>query len=311
LLTKIIQKRKKYFDNREYTNAFRIHCYGEFYPGLRVDLLGTVLFIDHDRVIDREKITQKFCDELSPYLELTHVVYRDRCQTVEKSLSKKKMLLVSWPNQKVVEGGEFYVKELGLKYKLSFDETFSHGLFMDQRENRKVLLEKMKPGQSFLNLFSYTGAFSLLAASKGLEVSSVDRYPRYLKWSRENFDINELETKKHRFIQNDVRAFLRRKDSGRFYDFVVVDPPTFSRDKKEGVFRVEQAYPGMLRALKAKLAPGALLLLTHNKKIWPLDNFKMMIMDYFPSTEITAIEYPADFSGELDLSQGFWVQLTS
>ncbi|HEY8966417.1 MAG TPA: class I SAM-dependent methyltransferase, partial [Candidatus Methylacidiphilales bacterium] len=131
-------------------------------------------------------------------------------------------------------------RELGLKYKIDLGAGYSTGLFVDQRENRRFL-RGLKP-QRVLNLFSYTCAFSLLAASEGAATVSVDVAKKALDWGRENFALNGIDGlgTTHKFYPDDVRDVLRRQQArGETYDAVILDPPTFARNKQGKVFRVE------------------------------------------------------------------------
>jgi 23S rRNA (cytosine1962-C5)-methyltransferase len=153
--------------------------------------------------------------------------------------------------------------ELGLRYKIDFGAGYSTGFFPDQRENRRFLMG-LKP-QTVLNTFSYTCAFSVVAASAGAKTTSVDVAKKALDWGRENFALNDLSTEGQKFWPDDVRDVLRRQGQrGGTFDAIILDPPTFARSQKGKVFRVEDELPELAQQAFPLLAPGGHLLLSTN-----------------------------------------------
>ncbi|MFT3693272.1 MAG: class I SAM-dependent methyltransferase [Kofleriaceae bacterium] len=120
------------------------------------------------------------------------------------------------------------VKEAGRSFRINLGDYVDTGLFLDHRITRaKVAAE---PAKSLLNLFAYTGAFSVHAAAAGMHTTSVDLSNTYTEWCRVNLDLNHLEGE---VIAMDVRAFLQdARREGRRWDVAIVDPPTFSNSKK-------------------------------------------------------------------------------
>ena len=121
------------------------------------------------------------------------------------------------------------VRENGLNFMVSLERGLNTGLFLDQRNNRKELMTRVR-GKRVLNLFSYTAAFSVAAAAAGSSlVTSVDASPTYMEWGKANFGLNRLNPKRHDFIVGDcleVLADLGRQ--GKRYDIILMDPPSFS-----------------------------------------------------------------------------------
>ena len=153
--------------------------------------------------------------------------------------------------------------ELGLRYKIDFGAGYSTGLFPDQRENRRFLLN-LKP-KTVLNTFSYTCGFSVAAASVGAQTTSVDVAKKALEWGRENFTLNTLPTEGHKFWPDDVRDVLRRQAQRESqFDVVILDPPTFARNQKGKVFRAEDELPELAIQAFPLLARGGHLLLSTN-----------------------------------------------
>lgn len=158
-----------------------------------------------------------------------------------------------------IADGQQCSKELGLLYKIEYQSVLNPGLFIDQRQNRVQLADfiKLYGSGPLLNLFSYTGAFSVLAAHYGCKTTSVDSSKKYSLWQRHNHQLN-MQNDGHRFIVDDCRTYLERvqrridkaaeseKESLR-YKFVIIDPPTFSRSKNSKEFSVRRDLPQMVQ----------------------------------------------------------------
>ncbi len=128
----------------------------------------------------------------------------------------------------------FNVQESGLTFRVNLSDYLDTGLFLDHRQTRGMIREQSQ-GKRFLNLFGYTGAFSVYAAAGGAEsTTTVDLSNTYLDWARENMRLNGLGGAVHEFVRDDATAYLhfRAKRHGEPFDLAVVDPPTFSRSKR-------------------------------------------------------------------------------
>ena len=159
----------------------------------------------------------------------------------------------------------FLIRENSLSFEISFRSGYSQGIFLDQRDNRAEVRRRMRPGLKLLNTFAYTGAFSIAAAAADAETTTLDLSQPYLDWARRNFHHNRFDPAAHHFCKGDTFHWLRRfARQGRRFDGIVLDPPTFSRDERGKVFRVERDF-GELAALAAgALAPGGWLLCCTN-----------------------------------------------
>ncbi|MCS1409010.1 MAG: Ribosomal RNA large subunit methyltransferase I [Verrucomicrobia subdivision 3 bacterium] len=186
--------------------------------------------------------------------------------------------------------GRPLVLESGVSYHIDFKEGYSFGLFLDQRENRFRLLQNLvAPGfpvwpedsaepPQMLNTFAYTCGFSVCAGLAGAKVVSVDLSRKYLQWGEGNFVANQLAPAEHEFLYGDVfgwmKRFIRR---GRRFDAIVLDPPTFSRSKEGGVFKVKRDLPGLVETVVALLKPGGRILVSSNYAAWSPDAFTRSI----------------------------------
>ncbi len=196
------------------------------------------------------------------------------------------------------------------RYAIDFAAGYSHGLFLDQRENRQRVADACAKGR-LLNLFSYTCGFSVAAAAKGAETTSIDLAPGVLNWGRRNFELNDLDPAAHRFLGGDVFEWLKRlaKREERF-EGIVLDPPTFSRNRNGKIFRVETGYTALVEQSVRLLAPGGFLLASTNcQKLTP-QSFVQMVREGLPSGtarwKIEKLPMPIDFPGSTYLKV-LWV----
>jgi 23S rRNA (cytosine1962-C5)-methyltransferase len=204
-------------------------------------------------------------------------------------------------------GGEpvaepFGVRENGLNYLIDFAAGYSQGLFLDQRENRRRVRELFRPGRELLNLFAYTCAFSVCAAAARGHTVSVDLSKPALEWGKRNFDANGIDSAQHEFIAGEAADWLKRfGKKGRTFDGIVLDPPTFSRDKKGKVFRVERDFGTLAGAAMRLLRPGGTLLCTTNMRSLDRRSFANLILsgtDQPAAWKLTFDAMPDDFTGE-------------
>jgi 23S rRNA (cytosine1962-C5)-methyltransferase len=172
----------------------------------------------------------------------------------------------------------FLIQENGSTFEISFQSGYSQGIFLDQRDNRAEVRRLMAPGLRLLNTFAYTGAFSVAAAMAGAETTTLDLSQPYLDWAKRNFTHNGLDPAAHHFCKGDTFHWLRRfAKQGRSFDGIVLDPPTFSRDEKGKVFRVEENF-GELAALAIDiLTPGGWLLCSTNCRNLGLNDFQKQL----------------------------------
>ena len=189
----------------------------------------------------------------------------------------------------------FLIRENGLRFEASFEEGYSVGLFLDQRDNRRRLLIghvaagfSMLPGTKrdgagtsptnaqpeVLNTFAYTCGFSVSAACGGFRTTSLDLSKKYLEWGKRNFVLNHLDPQDHEFIHGDVFDWLRRfAKKGRTYDVILLDPPTFSRSKHSGSFQAEKDYRCLITAALPVLKPAGVLFCSTNASQWSPEQF--------------------------------------
>lgn len=208
------------------------------------------------------------------------------------------------------------VWENGIQFQMRSDAGFSPGLFLDQRETRNWVFQNSK-SKNVLNLFSYTGGFSVNAASGGAAlVTTVDVSSTFLDWSKENFKLNSLEPEKHEFFKQDVLLFLQGAvKRARKWDLIVCDPPTFGRSK-DRVWKLEKDFPELIQLLYKLLNPEGKILFTCNFENWNLQTLKQQTELALKSKKLRFTELPLppiDFGcldSEKQMSYGFILQNT-
>jgi 23S rRNA (cytosine1962-C5)-methyltransferase len=215
---------------------------------------------------------------------------------------------VFWHGERIE--APFAIREHGVRYQIDFSAGYSQGIFLDQRENRRRVLELARAdARTVLNLFSYTCAFSIAAASGGALTASVDLSRRYLDWGRENFRLNQLDPAAHEFYAGDAFDWLRRlAKKQRRFDLVIVDPPTFSRDRAGKIFRVERDY-ARLAAMCAALveAGGRIFCSTNHRGLAPGGLGRLLEASLGSNWHLESVPMPEDFPGEPYL-QAIWAR---
>ena len=145
---------------------------------------------------------------------------------------------------------------------MNLSDYLDTGLFLDHRITR-AMVRDAAAGKRFLNLFGYTGSFTVYAAAGGAtSTTTVDLSNTYLEWAQRNMTLNQLAGREHRFVRDDAMSFLRAHPCQPSYDLAVVDPPTFSNSKMtEDFFDVQRDHVELLNRLVELMTPGGLDLL--------------------------------------------------
>jgi 23S rRNA (cytosine1962-C5)-methyltransferase len=296
------------------TNVFRvIHGASDGWPGWFVEKLGDFLLSQSEAPLSAEQhgelslLAKTFASRGAYHKILSRQIRRSTTteaspklifgEAASSGVSAERRNLDKIDKSGFLPTTSFEILENGVRYEMSFNEGYSVGLFLDQRDNRRRLLTghiaadfslfkpeignrpaAPKPGEGgkseILNCFAYTCAFSVCAARAGARTTSLDLSKKYLEWGRRNFVLNGLDPAAHDFIYGDTFDWLRRlAKKGRAFDAVVFDPPTFSQSKEHGTFRAEKDYGKLVTAALPVLKPGGVLLASTNAADWPPENF--------------------------------------
>lgn len=167
-------------------------------------------------------------------------------------------------------GTEYIVRENGLKFIINPSDYLDTGLFLDHRNTRQMVRE-MSQGKRVLNLFAYTGSFSVYAAAGGAsETLTVDMSATYLNWALRNMEINQFDGEEHRFLQADVLQWLEVPEDAQ-WDLVVVDPPTFSNSKRmKSILDIQRDHVHILNRVLERTNPGGTVVFSTNHRKFKL-----------------------------------------
>lgn len=230
------------------TNGFRlINGEGDGLPGLVCDVYGShaVLKLDGDGPTgfwNSEQIASWLCENSG----ISVVYQKPRPDTDQQG----KVLAGSLPNSKVT------FLEHGLKFEADIVHGQKSGFFLDQRDNR-LRFGKLAEGKKVLNLFGYTGGFSVYAGrAKAQKVMTVDLAKPAIDWAQKNWLLNELPPEAHEGVAADAFVFLEdAKKRADLWDLIVVDPPSFAPAERH-VERAKESYQNLFVATLQVLAPG-------------------------------------------------------
>lgn len=295
------------------TNAYRlVNAEGDGLPGLTVDRYADYLMV------------QLYCEGWRPHLKLVTSILQELLNPAgiyEKARPQNTRELEATSDSKkygrLLTGSpappRLKVTENGLTFLVSLEEGLNSGLFLDQRQNRRDLMPGMS-GKRFLNLFAYTGAFSVAAAAAGArQVTSVDVSPSYTDWNRANFGANRLNPKQHRFLVGDCLVKLAEltADKERF-EIILLDPPSFSTTGK-GRFTTRGGTSDLVASCLPLLVQGGLLICSSNHQKTDLaDYLKELRRGALQArAELRVIEHkgqPADFPYPVTFPEGRYLK---
>jgi 23S rRNA (cytosine1962-C5)-methyltransferase len=262
------------------TDAFRvIHGASDGWPGWYVERLGKFLLSQSEQPLhaDQREELARLARIFSATGAYHKILSRQVRRTTAAEASPQLVLGEAAPER-------FEICENGVRFELGFNEGYSTGLFLDQRDNRRRFLTghiaadfdfgPWTPDFGLLNCFAYTCGFSVCAARAGARTTSLDLSKKYLEWGRRNFALNGLDPAAHDFIYGDAFDWLRRlAKKGRAFDAVALDPPTFSQSKEHGVFRAEKDYGKLVTAVLPLVKPGGVMFASTNAADWPPEKF--------------------------------------
>lgn len=194
------------------------------------------------------------------------------------------------------------IQEQGQLFKINLGSYLDTGLFFDHRPLRAKVRD-ITGGKRVLNLFCYTGSFSVYAASGGAKyVESLDLSNTYLAWAKENLELNGFKGKNYIFTKTDVIAWLYEKvktisdDENQKFDLIILDPPTFSNSKSTAnVLDINRDWPKLIEQCIKLLRPQGILYFSTNSTKLIFDAEKIPQKDKITVTDITTASIPKDF----------------
>ena len=285
------EKRSAYYQD-ELTTAFRLfNQEGDGFGGLTVDLYGDYAvfswynsYVYQIRQTISEAFRQVFPEVLGAYEKIRF-----------KGLDYESAHVYGQ------EAPDFFtVLENGVLYQVFMNDGLMTGIFLDQHEVRGSLVDGLAMGKSLLNMFSYTAAFSVAAAMGGAsQTTSVDLAKRSRELSQAHFQANGISTDDHRFIVMDVFEYFKyakRKDLT--YDVIVLDPPSFARNKKQ-TFSVAKDYHKLISQSLEILNPEGIIIASTNAANVSRQKFTEQIDKGFAGRSYQILNkygLPADFA---------------
>lgn len=291
LFRKAKEKRSAYYQD-DLTTTYRLfNQEGDGFGGLTVDLYGDYAvfswynsYVYQIRQTISEAFRQVFPEVLGAYEKIRF-----------KGLDYESAHVYGQ------EAPDFFtVLENGVLYQVFMNDGLMTGIFLDQHEVRGSLVDGLAMGKSLLNMFSYTAAFSVAAAMGGAsQTTSVDLAKRSRELSQEHFQANGLSTDEHRFIVMDVFEYFKyakRKDLT--YDVIVLDPPSFARNKKQ-TFSVAKDYHKLISQSLEILNPGGIIIASTNAANVSRQKFTEQIDKGFAGRSYQILNkygLPADFA---------------
>ncbi|MDG8078400.1 class I SAM-dependent rRNA methyltransferase [Streptococcus pneumoniae] len=291
LFRKAKEKRSAYYQD-DLTTTYRLfNQEGDGFGGLTVDLYGNYAvfswynsYVYQIRQTISEAFRQVFPEVLGAYEKIRF-----------KGLDYESAHVYGQ------EAPDFFtVLENGVLYQVFMNDGLMTGIFLDQHEVRGSLVDGLTMGKSLLNMFSYTAAFSVAAAMGGAsQTTSVDLAKRSRELSQAHFQANGLSTDEHRFIVMDVFEYFKyakRKDLT--YDVIVLDPPSFARNKKQ-TFSVAKDYHKLISQSLEILNPGGIIIASTNAANVSRQKFTEQIDKGFAGRSYQILNkygLPADFA---------------
>lgn len=220
-------------------------------PGLFIQRLGQTLLIQTYSYFwslyetELAKITRKL-------LPKTNAIY------FQMRNSKQEVPHLIWGKA----SPSFMIKELEIMYQIHLKDYYDHGIYTDMSAVRSRISPKLFKGRDVLNLYCYTGAFSLLALKhQANRVVSVDLSKKYLQWLEENIQNNsQLDPTKHESINSKCESYLKKD---HLFDFIISDPPSFSSNGAKSSSSMKQ-YEIELPLMFHKLKPSGHVLIFLN-----------------------------------------------
>ena len=246
-------------NHKSLNNTFRlVHGEGDFLPGLIVDVYAETAVIQAHSVgmhVSRKEIAQAILDEV-PQVKNIYYKSDDTLPFKAPVEGEKTGWLI---NDQMVNDSEFWSIENGLEFRIDWLRGQKTGFFIDQRENR-ALVERYAKDKDVLNMFCYTGGFSLYALRGGAKtVDSVDVSQKAIDLVNINVAKNFPKAKNHTAVAADAFEYLSaQKSAGKTYDLIILDPPAFAKHR-DAVKNALRGYQRINAKAIEMIRPGGIL----------------------------------------------------
>lgn len=307
-ISNAIDKRKAFFQD-ENTNAFRIfNGEGDGIGGITIDYYDGYYVINwySEGAYSFKETVIDVLDEIGEYKAIYE---KKRFDTKGKYINDDDFVKG--------ERGEFpiIVKENGMNYAVYLNDGAMVGIFLDQRNVRKIIRDKYAKGKNVLNTFSYTGAFSVAAALGGAKkTTSVDLAKRSKSKTIEQFSVNGIDFEEQDIIVMDVFDYFKYANRKNLvFDLVILDPPSFARSKKR-TFSTAKDYPSLIKDTIAITGKGGIIVASTNNASFSMKKFKGFIDKGFKDSGtnykiLEEFDLPSDFQTDRSFPQGNYLKV--
>jgi 23S rRNA (cytosine1962-C5)-methyltransferase len=232
------------------TNAIRLlNGENDLIPGIVVDIYNDICVIQYysDSIYAMSRLISKLLPQILPAEHCKHIILRKAEKSGEKTPHTTRILRGNAPQTTII-------REFDLQYEIDVLKGQKTGFFLDLRGVRRMLLQMDFTGAKVLNLFSGSGALSLILQKQGAEsIISVEQSEKAQQMHRLNLNLNKMDNKKDLLICADVFRFLKEQAKEQEYDFIIIDPPCLATDRKAlplALKKLEQMHEMALKQLK-------------------------------------------------------------
>lgn len=307
-LFEISREKRTSFEKDSLTTAYRLfNGEGDGIGGLIIDRYADYAVFSWYN----ETLYQKKAELLTAF----RTVYPDIIGAYEKIRFSTKDL----PESQFLYGEQapepLLVTENGVQFATYLNEGLMTGIFLDQKEVRGRLVDGFAVGKTVLNMFSYTGAFSVAAAMGGaVATTSVDLAKRSLPKTTEQFEVNHLNLALQKIIVMDVFDYFKYASrKGLSYDMIILDPPSFARNKKK-VFSVAKNYGELVKDSIDILTDKGTLIASTNAANLSLAKYQKMVITALQEKNVRykitdTYQLPADFQVNPNFPEGNYLKV--
>ncbi|EGO2585692.1 class I SAM-dependent rRNA methyltransferase [Enterococcus faecalis] len=307
-LFEISREKRTSFEKDSLTTAYRLfNGEGDGIGGLIIDRYADYAVFSWYN----ETLYQKKTELLTAF----RTVYPDIIGAYEKIRFSTKDL----PESQFLYGEQapepLLVTENGVQFATYLNEGLMTGIFLDQKEVRGRLVDGFAVGKTVLNMFSYTGAFSVAAAMGGaVATTSVDLAKRSLPKTTEQFEVNHLNLAAQKIIVMDVFDYFKYASrKGLSYDMIILDPPSFARNKKK-VFSVAKNYGELVKDSIDILTDKGTLIASTNAANLSLAKYQKMVITALQEKNVRykitdTYQLPADFQVNPNFPEGNYLKV--
>ena len=301
-------ERKSFFENPD-TTAFRFfNGEGDGIGGLIIDHYDGHYVINwYSRGIYTFK--ENVLQALQEVVKVKSIYEKKRFDTKGQYVEDDDFVLGEQPEFPLI------VKENGAQFAVYLNDGAMVGVFLDQRDVRKTIRDKYAQGRHVLNMFSYTGAFSVFAALGGAtKTTSVDLANRSLPKTEEQFMVNSINPEGHNIVVMDVFNYFKYAIKKQLkFDMVILDPPSFAKSKKF-TFSAAKDYKNLLKETIQITENNGIIVASTNCSTFDMKKFKQFINDAFKESNedykiLEQFSLPADFKTIPEFKEGNYLKV--